>query len=59
MGTTCHSDFVDSLNAEQEKPFLIKEVKQRGQKKKKDKNEKAQKNKKKLKTKNTTLCAFP
>merc|ERR1712168_1493505 len=40
MGTTCHSDFVNSLKAEKEKPFLIKEVKQRGQKKK-DKSEKS------------------
>jgi len=41
MGSTCHSDFVNSLKAEKEKPFLIKEVKQRGQKKKKDKSEKS------------------
>ena len=48
MGSTCHSDFVNSLKTEKEKPFLIKEVKQRGQKKDKNENAKEKSEEKKL-----------
>ena len=48
MGSTCHSDFVNSLKAEKEKPFLIKEVKQRDQKKDKIEQSKEKSEEKKL-----------